>query len=126
MFISFSNAAAPATWGGRVLRFLGRLVFLWVAALLVACLIAVAMIVLVLSLVRALITGRRASPAQVFGNFKRYAPQGMWPGAKAETQEAEPARPVGPLASGRAFGPRGGADTVVDVQARDIPPSKAN
>ena len=122
MFISFnSTRAEPTTFGGRVLRWLGRFVFLWMAALLVACLVAVALIVLVLSLARALITGRKSSPASVFRNFKRYAPQGMWPGSVPTANPEEPARPVSPLATGRPLGSQHAAHEVVDVEAREIP-----
>lgn len=129
MFISSSSAGqAPTTFSGRVMRFVGRFIFWWLAALLVACLVAVALVVLVLSLLRSWITGRKASPSMVFGNFKRYAPDGMWPGARrgatpsaqapGTTHPAHPNKPLGRRTPGSAAG------GVVDVEAREIPDTK--
>lgn len=128
MFISFSSSkSVPTTFLGRVLRVIVGFVFLWLTALLVACLVAVALIVLVLSLVRGLVTGRKASPASVFGSFKRYAPQGMWPGTNRHPEaDATTLRPISPLASGRPLGAQHGSDAVVDVQAREIPSGKSS
>ena len=43
-------------------------------------LLLVAAVVVTFMLVKALITGKKASPAMVFGRFRAYGPQAMWPG----------------------------------------------
>jgi hypothetical protein len=60
--------------------------------------------VVLISVLKSLVTGRRPAPAVVFGNFQRYSPQGMWPGASR----------------GEAVTPGQQAGEVVDVEVREI------
>lgn len=83
----------------KILRFFLKLVFGVLAAIFAISLLAAALVVVLLSVLKSLVTGRKPAPAVVFGNFQRYSPQGMWPGA------ARPAQPAG---------------DVVDVEVREI------
>jgi hypothetical protein len=64
----------------RILRFVLRVTLGVCAAVFAISLLAAALIVVVLSLLKSLITGRKPAPAVVFGRFQRFSPQGMWPG----------------------------------------------
>lgn len=64
----------------KILRFFLKLVLGLFAAVFAISLLAAALIVVLLSLLKSLITGRKPAPAMVFGRFQRYSPQGMWPG----------------------------------------------
>ncbi|OGA95559.1 MAG: hypothetical protein A3E79_04535 [Burkholderiales bacterium RIFCSPHIGHO2_12_FULL_61_11] len=74
------------------------------AAVFAVSLLAAALIVVVLSLLKSLITGRKPAPAMVFGRFQRFSPQGMWPGRPAPEKPANP-----------------NAGHIVDVEAREVP-----
>ena len=85
----------------RVLGFALRLV-LWVfAAIFAASLLAAALVVMALGLLKALLTGKKPQPV-VFGRFQKFSPDAFWPGA-AE-RGATPAREA----------------DVVDVEVREI------
>ena len=87
----------------KILRFFLKLVLGVFAAVFALSLLAAALIVVVLSVLKSLITGRKPAPAVVFGRFQRYSPQGMWPGGPAQ---------------GNAANPRAGE--VVDVEVREV------
>lgn len=87
----------------KILRFFLKLVLGIFAAVFALSLLAAALIVVVLSVLKSLITGRKPAPAVVFGRFQRYSPQGMWPGGPAQ---------------GNAANPR--ASDVVDVEVREV------
>jgi hypothetical protein len=87
----------------KILRFFLKLVLGILAAVFALSLLAAALIVVVLSVLKSLITGRKPAPAMVFGRFQRYSPQGMWPGSPAQ---------------GNAATPRQG--DVVDVEVREV------
>lgn len=87
----------------KILRFFLKLVLGVFAAVFALSLLAAALIVVVLSVLKSLITGRKPAPAVVFGRFQRYSPQGMWPGGPAQ---------------GNAANPRAG--DVVDVEVREV------
>lgn len=87
----------------KILRFFLKLVLGVFAAVFAVSLLFAALIVVVLSLLKSLITGRKPAPAVVFGRFQRYSPQGMWPGGPAQ---------------GNAAHPR--ANDVVDVEVREV------
>ena len=87
----------------KILRFFLKLVLGVFAAVFAVSLLFAALIVVVLSVLKSLITGRKPAPAVVFGRFQRYSPQGMWPGAPAQ---------------GNAANPRAGE--VVDVEVREV------
>ena len=109
----------------RLFQLLMRIV-LWVfAAIAMASLLVAAMVVLVLSLLRALITGKRPTGPMVFGRFQQFSSKGMWPGAKPPPAPSGP--PSSPLAErGRHPDerPRVASGDVVDVEVRDITPDK--
>lgn len=85
----------------RVLRFALRLV-LWVfAAIFAVSLLAASLILIMLGLLKALITGKKPQP-MVFGRFQKFSPDDFWPGASA-----------------RGTTPAREAD-VVDVEVREI------
>lgn len=87
----------------KILRFFLKLVLGLFAAVFAVSLLVAALIVVALSLLKSLITGRKPAPAVVFGRFQRYSPQGMWPdGAGRDTGNA----------------PRAG--DVVDVEVREV------
>ena len=86
----------------KILRFFLKLVLGLFAAVFALSLLVAALIVMALSLLKSLLTGRKPAPAVVFGRFQRYSPQGMWPGAAGRDAGATP---VG---------------DVVDVEAREV------
>jgi hypothetical protein len=87
----------------KILRFFLKLVLGIFAAVFALSLLAAALIVVVLSVLKSLITGRKPAPAVVFGRFQRYSPQGMWPGGPARGTTANPR-----------------ATDVVDVEVREV------
>lgn len=69
----------------KILRFFLKLVLGLFAAVFAVSLLVAALIVVALSLLKSLVTGRKPAPAMVFGRFQRYSPQGMWPGGAGKT-----------------------------------------
>lgn len=67
-------------------------------------LLAAALIVLLVSWSKSLLTGRKPAPVAVFGRFQRLLPYTIWQGASRD--EAQPQKP--------------GMGEVVDVEAREI------
>lgn len=67
----------------KILRFLLKLVLTVFGLVFALSLIAAAFIVVLLSLLKAFLTGQKPAPAMVFGRFKKFSPPGMWPGAAA-------------------------------------------
>jgi len=87
----------------KILRFFLKLVLGLFAVVFAVSLLVAALIVVALSLLKSLITGRKPAPAMVFGRFQRYSPQGMWPGG-AGSDAASTSR----------------TGDVVDVEAREV------
>jgi hypothetical protein len=87
----------------KILRFFLKLVLGLFAAVFAVSLLVAALIVVALSLLKSLVTGRKPAPAMVFGRFQRYSPQGMWPGGSDQGNRASP-----------------GAGDVVDVEVREV------
>ena len=81
-----------------------KLVLVALGLIFAISLLAAALIVLLVSWVKSLLTGRKPAPATVFGRFQRLSPYAIWPGASRA--EAEPQKP--------------GMGEVVDVEAREI------
>ena len=112
----------------RLIQLVMRIVFWLFAAIALASLLAVAVVLVVLSLLRALLTGKRPTGPMVFGRFQQFSSkgmQGMWPGAKPPPAPHSP--PSSPLAErGRNPDerPRVAGGDVVDVEVRDITPDK--
>lgn len=89
---------------GQILRFFLKLVLGLFAAIFAVSLIVAALLVVVFSRIKALLTGKKPEP-MVFARFQRYSPQGMWPGAAAAREAANQSGKTG---------------DVVDVEAREI------
>jgi hypothetical protein len=89
-----------------LLRFIFKAVLGLLAVVFAIGLVVTALIFLAVGTVTALLTGRKPSPAVMFGRFQRFSPQGMWPGGPSAPREnASAGRP------GRE---------VVDVEVREI------
>lgn len=109
----------------RLFQLVMRIVFWLFAAIALSSLLAVALVLVVLSLLRALITGKRPTGPMVFGRFQQFSSKGMWTGAKPPTAPSGP--PTSPLAErGRhpEEPPRVAGGDMVDVEVRDITPDK--
>ena len=89
------------------------------AAVAVLSLLALGLVLLLLALLRALVTGQRPAAMTAFSRFRQFSGQqmaGRWGGARnaADAAEASRVRPGG-------LRPHAGADDVVDVEVREIP-----
>lgn len=85
----------------RLLRFIIKLVLAAFGLVFALSLLAVALVVVVLSLLKSLITGQKPAPAMVFGKFQKLSPGGMWPAATRRDDSAK-------------------AGDVVDVEVREV------
>ena len=74
---------------GSFIRLIIKLVFAAFALVFVVSLLLVALIVVALSLLKAVITGKRPAPSMVFGKFQKFAPGGMWPGNTRHKPKAD-------------------------------------
>lgn len=88
----------------QIFRFVLKLVLGLFAAVFALSLLTATLVVLALGRLKALITGRKPAPSQLFGRFQQFTPRGAWPGSN---------------------GPRSGAPghtggQVVDVEVREI------
>lgn len=112
----------------RLFQLVMRLVFWLFAAIALASLLAVALVLVVLSLLRALFTGRWPTGPMVFGRFQQFSNKGMqdmWPGAKPPpAPSGPPASPLAERARHPDERPRVASGDVVDVEVRDITPNK--
>ena len=88
----------------RVVGFFLKLMLGIFAAVFVVSLLLAALVVAVLSLITALLTGKKPAPTVVFSRFQKYSPGGMWPGARPRDSNAKVP----------------GAKDVVDVEVREI------
>lgn len=86
---------------GQIFRFILKLVLGLFAVIFAVSLLAAALIFVLFSLLKSLITGRKSSPAMVFGRFRQFSPQGMWPGRRPTDTAAR-------------------ADNIVDVEVREV------
>ena len=87
---------------GLILRFVLKVALALFAVIFAVSLLFAALLVVAFSLIKALLTGRKPSPAVVFGRFQKFSPQGMWP-TRPSAKETPP-----------------GTGTVVDVEAREV------
>ena len=92
-----------ATAVSQLLSFFVKLLLGVFAVIFTVSLLAAALIVVTLSLLASLITGRRPAPTAVFGRFQRFSRQGMWPGGSVRREPASPS-----------------TGEVVDVEVREI------
>jgi hypothetical protein len=92
------------------------------AAVAVLSLLALGLVLLLLALLRALVTGQRPAAVTAFSRFRQFSGQqmaGRWGGARnpADKPEASHVRTGG-------HRPLTGAADVVDVEVREIPADK--
>ena len=85
-------------------RFALKLVLAAFGLVLVVSLLAAALVVVVFSLLKSLITGKKPAVHMTFNRFQQYSPKGMWPSA-AGREGGSGAAKVG---------------DVVDVEVREI------
>ena len=85
-------------------RFALKLVLAAFGLVFVVSLLAAALVVVVFSLLKSLITGKKPNASMTFNRFQQYSPKGMWPGA-AGREGGSSAAKVG---------------DVVDVEVREI------
>jgi hypothetical protein len=64
-----------------VVRFVIKLILTVFGLVFAASLLLAALIFVLLSLVKAVITGKKPEPLMVFGRFQKFAPGDLWPGA---------------------------------------------
>ena len=95
---------------GQLLRFVLKLLLVALGLVFAVSLLAAALVMVVVSLLKSLITGKKLAPAVVFGRFQKFAPSAMWPGAAPRD----------------AAGQSPAAGQVVDVEAREIPQLKGD
>jgi hypothetical protein len=107
----------------RLFQLVMRLVFGLFAAIALASLLAAALFLVVLSLLRALITGKRPTGPMVFGRFQQFSSKSMWPGTKP-APSGPPASPLAERGRHPDERPRVASGDVVDVEVRDITPDK--
>ena len=89
------------------------------AAVAVLSLLALGLVMLLLALLRALITGQRPAAVTAFSRFRQFSGQqmaGRWGGARNAAGE-----PVDYPVRTSGERKRHGADDVVDVEVREIP-----
>ena len=109
----------------RLFQLVMRIVFWLFAAIALASLLAVAVVLVVLSLLRALLTGKRPTGPMVFGRFQQFSSKSMWPGAKPPpSPNGPPASPLAERGRNPDERPRVASGDVVDVEVRDITPDK--
>lgn len=74
---------------GGLIRFFIKLVLGAFGLVFVISLLLLALIVVVLSVLKAVVTGKRPAPAAVFGRFQKFAPGNKWPGATRPEPKAD-------------------------------------
>ena len=72
-----------------LIRFIIKLILATFGLVFAVSLLLVALIVVVLSLLKALITGKKPASAMVFGKFQKFAPGGVWPGNARPKPQAD-------------------------------------
>jgi hypothetical protein len=65
----------------RLVRFVLKLVLLAFGLVFAISLLLAALLVIGVSLLKSLVTGKKPAPVMVFRRFQQFAPGGMWPGA---------------------------------------------
>ena len=88
---------------GQIFRFILKLVFGLSAAIVAVGLLLIALILVALSLLRSLVTGRRPIPAMAFARFQKFSQRQTWPGNRTFQRK-----------------PKTASDQVVDVEAHEI------
>ena len=85
-------------------RFTLKLILAALGLVFVVSLLAAALVVVIFSLLKSLITGKKPAVNMTFNRFQQYSPKGMWPGAAGREAQNGTAK-VG---------------EVVDVEVREI------
>lgn len=88
----------------RVFRFILKLVLAAFGLVFAVSQLAAALVVVVLSLLKALMTGKKPVVLTTFNRFQQYSPKGAWPGAARRQTQNGSAK----------------AGDVVDVEVREI------
>ena len=88
----------------RVFRFILKLVLAAFGLVFAVSLLAAALVVVILSLLKALVTGKKPTVLTTFNRFQQYSPKDMWPGAARRQTQNSPAK----------------TGDVVDVEVREI------
>ena len=88
---------------GRLFRFVLKLVLAAFAIVFALSVLAAALIVMILSVFKSILTGKKPTPTVVFSRFQKFSPGGVWPGAARETQASNTK-----------------ASDVVDVEVREV------
>ena len=88
---------------GLIFRFILKLVFGVCAAILAVGFLLIALTMIVLSLLKSLVTGRKSHPAMAFARFRQFSQQRTWPG--------------GSTFRGRS---KAASDQIVDVEAHEV------
>jgi hypothetical protein len=87
----------------RILSFALRLVLWTFAAIFAISLLAASLILIAVSLLWSLVTGKKSKPAMVFGQFQRFTAQTAWPPRNGKNGTAAPRE-----------------SDVVDVEVREV------
>lgn len=69
----------------KILRFALKLLLLTFGLVFALSLLAAAMVVMLLSLVKALITGKKPSATMSFGGFQKFSAKAVWPRTASAT-----------------------------------------
>jgi hypothetical protein len=83
----------------QLVRFAVKLILTVLGLVFAISLLMAALIVVLLSLLKSVLTGKKPAPVVMFSKFQKFAPGGRWPGA-AKAQNA---------------------GDVVDVEVREVP-----
>lgn len=65
----------------QLVRFAIKLILTVLGLVFAISLLGAALIVVLLSLLKSVLTGKKPAPVVVFRNFQKFAPGGIWPGA---------------------------------------------
>ena len=79
---------------GRLFRFIIKLVLAAFGLVFAVSLLAAALVVVVLGLLKSVITGKKPAPVMVFGKFKKFSPGEMWPATFKQHDSARPGEVV--------------------------------
>ena len=63
----------------RLVRFVIKMILAAFGLVFAISLLLAALVILVVSLLKALITGKKPAPVMVFSRFRQFAPGSMWP-----------------------------------------------
>jgi hypothetical protein len=74
---------------GGLFRFLIKLVLTAIGLVFAVGLVTLALMVVFLSLLASIFTGKKPAPVAVFGRFQKFAPGGMWPRNTAVKPKAD-------------------------------------